>query len=277
MTGELVGDASAGADGGCRGPLDGRRIVVTRPRHQSSRLAERLEREGATTIVVPTIEIVDPVDGGAALRAAVAGIDAYDWIVVTSPNGAERLCSQLGGRVPDGPRLAVIGPGTAAVFARHHLEPDLVPDRFVAESLLEAFPAPGPTDGGRVLLARAAVARDVLPDGLRAMGWDVEVVDAYRTVPTVPDEHDRRRVRDADIVTFTSASSVDNWVAAFGSDDCPPVVACIGPVTAEAAGAAGLRVDVVPDDHTIDGLVDAIVGHVVDSAVDDAVPRLGRS
>ena len=174
------------------------------------------------------------------------------------------------------------------MLARHHLRIDLVPDRFLAESLLGVFPRPQPSDRGRVLLARAAVAREVLPDGLRAMGWRVDVVDAYRNVPVVPDELARRLVRDADIVTFTSASAVDNWVTAFGAEDVPPVVACIGPVTADAATAAGLHVDVVPADHTIDGLVDAIVDHVAsasdagaeatvgDSAADDAVPRLGR-
>lgn len=223
-------------------------------------------------MVVPTIEIVDPDDGGAALRAAVAALDTYEWVVVTSPNGAQRFCAELAGRGLGEVRLAVIGPGTAAEFAAHHLAPALVPDRFVAESLLEAFPAPDPEGHGRVLLARAAVARDVLPDGLRALGWHVDVVDAYRNVPVVPDDGERRGVADADIVTFTAASAVDNWVTSFGADSCPPIVACIGPVTAAAAAAAGLRVDIVPLEHTIDGLVDAIV----DSVADDPVPRLGR-
>lgn len=280
MTEERDGDRATGADRRPTGRLAGRRIVVTRPRHQSSRLAERLEREGAVAVVVPTIEIVDPDDGGEALRAAVAALDTYDWVVVTSPNGAQRFCAELGGRGLGDARLAVIGPGTAAEFAAHHLAPELVPDRFVAESLLEAFPVPDPDGHGRVLLARAAVARDVLPDGLRALGWRVDVVDAYRNVPVVPDEQARRRVADADIVTFTSASAVDNWVASFGTDGCPSIVACIGPVTAAAATAVGLRVDIVPDDHTIDGLVGAIVGHVAgqatDSVDDGPVPRLGR-
>lgn len=278
MSEEREDEAPTGADPRPSGRLAGRCVVVTRPRHQSSRLAERLELEGAIAVVVPTIEIVDPDDGGVALRAAVAELDTYDWIAVTSPNGARRFCAALDGSGLGGARLAVIGPGTAAEFVRHHLAPDLMPDRFVAESLLEAFPAPGPDDRGRVLLARAAAARDVLPDGLRAMGWRVDVVDAYRNVPVVPDAQARRRVADADIVTFTSASAVDNWVASFGTDGCPPIVACIGPVTAEAASAAGLRVDIVPVDHTIDGLVDAIVAHIAgratDSVAHDTVPRL---
>ena len=135
-----------------------------------------------------------------------------------------------------------------------------MPERFVAESLLEAFPLPH--DGRRrVVLARAEVARDVLPDGLAAMGWEVDVVPVYRTVPVVPTDAQRDAVRAADAVTFTSSSTVENWVAAFG-DLVPPVVACIGPVTADTARRLGLRVDLVADVHTVPGLVDALVAHV---------------
>ena len=108
------------------------------------------------------------------------------------------------------------------------------------------------------MIARAAVAREVLPDGLRAMGWEVEVVPVYRTVPAVPTDEQRAEVRGADIVTFTSASTVEQWMAAFGAELVPPVVACIGPVTADTARRHGLRVDVVADVHTIPGLVDAL-------------------
>lgn len=244
-------------------PLFGRRVVVTRPRHQASALADRLREEGAVTVDVPTIDIVDPDDGGEALRAAVAGLRSYDWVVLTSANGAERFCAQLrDARDLAGCRIAAIGPGTADVLLDHNLVADIVPERFIAESLLEAFPLPTSTDTGRVLLARAAVARDVLPDGLRSLGWRVDVVDAYRTVPVVPSDEQRERVRSADIVTFTSASTVENWVAAFGVDEVPSMVACIGPITADAAVRLGLRVDLVADVHTIDGLVDAVVERI---------------
>ena len=137
---------------------------------------------------------------------------------------------------------------------------DLVPERFVAESLLDAFPDP-PTDRtGRVLLARAAVARDVLPDGLRERGWDVQVVDAYRTVPVEVTDERRAPVAGADAITFTSSSTVEHFVAALGPDAAPRVVACIGPVTAATARDLGLDVTVQSDVHTIDGLVDALVG-----------------
>ena len=241
-------------------PLFGKKVIVTRPRHQSSVLADRLREEGAEALIVPTIEIVGPLDGGAALSAAVAQASSYDWVVLTSANGAARFCELLrDGRDLAGVKIAVIGQGTAEVLADHNLVADLIPERFIAESLLEAFPLPNDTDQRRVLLARAEVARDVLPDGLRDLGWRVDVVDAYRTIPAEPSDAERERIIGADIVTFTSASTVDNWVAAFGVDTLPKVVACIGPITADAARRAGLRVDVIADVHTIDGLVDALV------------------
>ena len=244
-------------------PLFGKSVIVTRPRHQSSMLADRLRDEGANALIVPTIEIVDPLDEGAALSAAVEQLPSYDWVVLTSANGAQRFCERLrDGRDLAGVKLAAIGPGTAEVLADYNLVADLVPERFIAESLLEAFPLPLENDQRRVLLARAAVARDVLPDGLRELGWRVDVVDAYRTIPVEPTDAERERIIGADIVTFTSSSTVENWVAAFGIDTLPNVVACIGPITADTARRAGLRVDVIADVHTIDGLVDALIDRV---------------
>jgi uroporphyrinogen-III synthase len=112
-----------------------------------------------------------------------------------------------------------------------------------------------------VLLARAEVARDVLPDGLAASGWEVDVVDTYRTVPATPDEAQLEALAEADAITFTSGSTVEHLVAAFGLERVPPVVACIGPVTAATARRLGLTVDVEAAAHTIDGLVDALVDH----------------
>ncbi len=256
-------------------PLFGTSVVVTRPAHQASGLTAPLRAAGAEALVVPTIEIVDPADDGVALRAALGDLDDVAWLVVTSANGASRVCAVLrDGRDLAGVKLAAIGPGTAEALARHHLVADLVPERFVAESLLEAFPlppAPGPDgapDGSRrrIVLARAEVARDVLPDGLRAMGWEVDVVAAYRTVPVVPSEEQRALVRTSDVVTFTSASAVDQWMAAFGPDLVPPTVACIGPVTADTARRHGLAVAVVADVHTVPGLVASLVAHVAEAA-----------
>ncbi|MGH9002491.1 MAG: uroporphyrinogen-III synthase, partial [Acidimicrobiia bacterium] len=138
---------------------------------------------------------------------------------------------------------------------RHGVRPDLVPDRFVAESVVEAFP-PGP---GRVLLPRAAVARDALAAGLDAKGWTVEVVEAYRTALAQPSPAALAAARQADAVTFTSSSTVTNYLAVAGEGPHPRVVACIGPVTADTARAAGLSVTVEAAEHTIDGLVAALV------------------
>ena len=185
-------------------------------------------------------------------------------MVLTSPNGARRLLDAVrdGGRdarafAQDG--LAAIGTGTAEVLASANLVVDLVPPRFVAESLLDAFPGSTGPAGGRVLLVRAAVARDVLPEGLRAKGWNVDVVEAYRTEQAPLTEEQAAAVATADVVTFTSSSTVTNFLTAMGDRAIPPAVVAIGPITAATAREHGLAVDVEAEIHTIDGLVDALV------------------
>jgi uroporphyrinogen III methyltransferase/synthase len=165
-------------------------------------------------------------------------------------------------RALGGVKVAAIGPATAQVLAESKLVADLVPPEYVAESLLAAIGAPA-AEGRRVLIARAAVARDVLPDGLAAAGWEVDVVEAYRTVRPEPTNRQRVELADADIVTFTSSSTVANFVTAFGLDAVPDIVACIGPITAATAREQGLVVDIEASVHTIDGLVDALLDFVV--------------
>jgi uroporphyrinogen-III synthase len=154
--------------------------------------------------------------------------------------------------------VAAIGPGTADRLAASNVVADLVPERFVAESMLEAFPS----GTGRVLLPRAAVARDVLPTGLEAKGWTVDVVEAYRTERVVPRPETLAAAAAADAITFTSSSTVTNYLAVTGESGVPPVVACIGPVTAATARAAGLTVTIEADVHTVDGLIDALVAWI---------------
>lgn len=245
-----------------RRPLFGRRVVVTRTRAQASALSRTLREAGAEPIEVPVIAIEDPADGGAALQSAVRVLASYDWVVVTSPNGAARMLAalseaELDARAFGSARVAAIGPATAAALAAGGVRADLVPERFVAESLLEAMAGAG--EPGRVLLARAEVARDVLPDGLRERGWAVDVVDAYRTVPAAVTDEQRAAIVGADVITFTSSSTVDRFVQAVGAGAVPPVVACIGPVTAATARAHGLAVDIEAEVHTVGGLVDALV------------------
>jgi uroporphyrinogen-III synthase len=192
----------------------------------------------------------------------VTRLGTYDWVVVTSPNGAARVGAALDGAGLDarafaGARVAAIGPATAAALRTIGVRADLVPERFVAESLLDAMAAgSGP---GRALLARAEVARDVLPHGLRDRGWEVDVVDAYRTVPATLTDEQRAAIQHADVITFTSSSTVDRFVEAVGAGAVPAVVACIGPVTAASARVHGLSVAVEADVHTVGGLVDALV------------------
>ena len=246
-------------------PLFGRRVVVTRTRRQASELSARLRAEGAEPIEVPLIETLPPRDGGDALSAACRALKSYEWVVLTSPNGAERLLSALpDARALGGVKVAAIGPGTASVLEAGNIVADLIPESHVAEGLLKAFP-PASVAPGRVLLARAEVAREVLPEGLRAMGWDVDVVAAYRTVPTEVDPEMRQAIAAADAVTFASSSTVDSFVGAVGVDAAPSVVACIGPITAATAGAHGLDVSVEADPHTIPGLVAALASYRWDS------------
>ena len=237
-------------------PLFGRRIVVTRAREQASELVDRLHSLGAETVELPAIVIGDPEDGGAALRGAALRVGHYDWVIFTSANAVSRFCAELhDARWLAGVRVAAIGPGTADALRRFGVEPDLIPEHFVAESLAEVFPF----GTGDVLLPRAAVARDVLPESLRAKGWRVHVVEAYRTRPAEPSASALAEAAKADAITFTSSSTVTNFVQVAGLDAVPPVVACIGPVTAATARDAGLTVDVVAEEHTIDGLLQALV------------------
>lgn len=249
------------------GPLAARRVVVTRAREQAAELVDELEALGVEVVLAPAIEIVEPSDGGAALRAAVASMQTDggsgvrpDWVVFTSANAVRRFCAQLSGETDLGPvRVAVIGSGTSAAATGAGLEVDLVPERFIAEGLLDVFPSPAP-GGGRVLLPRAEVARDVLPDGLREKGWTVEVVPAYRTVPAVVDDSVRETVARADAVCFASASSVSAFVDAYGAD-VPSVVAAIGPITAGRVRDLGLDVAIQPDEHTIAAMVEALADY----------------
>jgi uroporphyrinogen III methyltransferase/synthase len=216
-------------------------------------------------VALPVIAISDPADPR-ALEAAAGRVGDYDWIVFSSANAVDRFIGLLpDGRALAGVRLAAVGPATAAALAAHRLLVDLVPDEATAEGLLAALPA-APTGSadrpGRVLFPRAAEARDVLGPGLRATGWEVDEVEAYRTVTAGPadgvtDEVIQAAVA-ADVITFSSPSTVDRYVQLSGGR-VPAVVACIGPLTAEAARNAGLVVDAVAEEHTAAGLVAALV------------------
>jgi uroporphyrinogen III methyltransferase / synthase len=222
------------------GVLLGRRVVVTRAVDQASKLADRLRDLGATVVLAPTIRF-EPVP-------FVLPHD-LDWVVVTSPNGVAAL-ADLGTA-----RLAVVGPDTAEAAVAVGFTVSLVPPRSMAESLVEAF-ASGP---GRVAVVQADIARPVAVDGLRAKGWDVIAVTAYRTLgvdaePTMIDA-----IASADAITFTSGSTVRSFVTAYGVDRLPGNVISIGPVTTNACAELGISVTLTASEHNIDGLVAATV------------------
>ena len=243
-------------------PLFGRRVVITRAREQASALRDRLESLGAEVIELPSIAI-------APLPITLPDLDSVEWIVFTSPNGVEGFFERglgaagLDARSLHMTKIAVIGPGTADALTRRGLRADLMPPRFVAESLLDAFPVPTRA-GARVVLARAEVARDVLPVGLAGRGYDVEVLPVYRTVTATPAADDLARVRagDVDAITFTSSSTVTNFVAAVGPLDRMPPIVSIGPITSATARDQGFRVAREADPHDIDGLVAAVLAHL---------------
>jgi uroporphyrinogen III methyltransferase/synthase len=248
-------------------PLFGRRIVVTRAREQASALHAQLESLGAEVLELPAIRI-EPIE------FSMPDLDEYAWLVCTSVNGVIALFERglaprsLDARALGRIRVAAIGPGTAAELADRGITPDLVPERYVAEALVEAFPPPE-APGDRVLLARAETARDVLPEGLEARGYSVEVLPVYRTVRAEPDDAVLDSVRGGrvDAITFTSSSTVAGFCDLVGTAPDPqPTVVSIGPVTSDAARARGLRVDAEAQEHTIDGLVAALVLRLSPSA-----------
>ncbi len=228
--------------------LEGCRVLVTRER--PGELAEKLTERGATVIHVPLIAVHEPLDGGAALRDALSALQEYDWLMVTSPAGAERVASAAA--AAPGVRLATVGTATARTLAQRCGRPvDLVPAVQRADGLASAFTARAGSPQ-RVLLAQADIAAPTLADALRRGGHDVTTVTAYRTVPVEPD-HDA--VGGADAVLFASGSAVESWCRAFGADHVPPLVVVIGPTTAAAAERLGLKVSAVAADHSLDGLV----------------------
>jgi uroporphyrinogen III methyltransferase/synthase len=246
-------------------PLFGKRIVVTRAREQADALAARLHGLGADVAELPTIEI-RPAADFAPLDQAIAGLGCYDWLIFTSANGVRFFLERMDRSRADlrslRAQICVIGPATRAAVEALHLKVDLMGKEYVAEGLVEAFASEDLT-GKRVLLPRAAVARDLVPVELARRGARVDVVEAYRTA--IPDDTPARArelltaPRRPDCITFTSSSTVQNFVTTAGASALEGVrVATIGPVTSNTARELGIRVDAEAQPYTIDGLVNAI-------------------
>ena len=255
-------------------PLFGKSVLVTRPRDQAPDLSTLLAAYGAEPVECSTLEIVPP-ESWERLDKAIIELQAYDWLVFTSVNGVRFFMERLRAQRHDGRRLAglricCIGPGTAQELERYGIRADCIPVQFQAEGLVELMKQAG-VAGQRVLIPRAETARELLPQQLRAMGADVNVVTAYRAVsPTIDVEDLKARLRRHEIhyLTFASSSTVRNFCQLFDSQEelqqltKQSTVACIGPITAQTVKEEGLAIGVVASENTIPALVDSMVQHV---------------
>lgn len=251
-------------------PLSGRQVAITRARSQAGSFARRIEDLGGGVIEFPTIEILAP-ESYDPLDKAIEAIATYHWIIFTSINGVKHFWLRFQHRkrpVRDlkGIRIAAIGPETARALEAIDLRADLVPREYQAEAILEAL-KPDELRGKKILLPRAAQARDILPETLRGWGAEVDVVEAYRTIAGRADAASLKtllRAKKVDVITFTSSSTVHHFVRLFAGADMKELlartaVACIGPITQKTAEEKGIRVDIVPREYTIPGLTQAIV------------------
>jgi uroporphyrinogen III methyltransferase/synthase len=257
-----------------KAPLYNRYIIVTRARAQSSDFRAQLSDYGAHCIEFPTIEIVPPKTWD-ALDQAIKNIEEFDWVIFTSVNGVEYFFNRLEGlgrdvRALKDIKVGAIGPKTAKSISLRGIRPDLVPQEYRAEAIVEAFRDVKPNPN-RVLLPRAAKAREILPRELEKLGCHVHVVEAYRTI--IP-HYNKERVKktmeagQVDMVTFTSSSTVNHFFQMFQEEQGllrrwmkGVSVACIGPITAKAAENRGLKVHLTPSEYTVPALVKAIVDY----------------
>ena len=250
-------------------PLSGKRILITRAREQSAESASRLKRMGAEVVVFPTIEIVPPLrwDG---LDQAIDQIRSYYWIIFTSANGVHFFWQRLKEkdkclRLPSSLKVCAIGPATAKALKEKGGSVNYIPKEYIAEAILEGFEKMA-IRGRRILLARAKIARDVLPKGLKKMGAEVDVVEVYRTIKPKGGARKLRQLlteEKIDAITFTSSSTVNHFAELLKKEDLKTYlkgisIACIGPVTARTAKAWGIKVTIQPDEYTLPGLTQAI-------------------
>jgi uroporphyrinogen III methyltransferase / synthase len=251
-----------------RKPLFGRGVVMTRPREQTEEFAALLRAQGARIIHFPAIKIV-PADGWHDLDRAIGAISDYRWIIFTSVNGVGSFFRRLRERGRDlrdlkGIRICAIGPATAAAVENRGIRVDLIPESFISEGVIEAFRRES-IRGSRILLPRAETARDVIPGELTNLGATVDVVTVYRTVSSGRDSSELEKLMGegkVDVITFTSSSTVKNFVEIMGQGYSLPAgvkIACIGPVTAATAEKAGMKIDIMPETYTIPGLVEGMV------------------
>src|SRR5919107_738259 len=272
VVGNVVALREEGLDWDERRPLFGSRVVVTRARSQAGELSRDLEKLGAEVHEFPTIEINPPDDFG-PLDAAIHDLDSFGLIVFTSVNGVEAFLKRLQHHgldlraLPRDAKIAAIGPATAQRIEQAGLQVDVVPEENRGETLIEDLRRDSLV-GERVLIPRAKVAREILPERLRGAGAEVVVPPAYQSVPSSEGKEElsvRLQSGEIDCLTFTASSTVENFVEALGAEEAVRIlartrVACIGPITAGTARKHGLRVDAEAKEYTIPGLIEAVTG-----------------
>ena len=259
-------------------PLEGLCVVVTRTREQSDALVQPLEALGAEVLSFPVIEVVDPEDPG-PLDEAIHHLSDYDWLILTSTNGVDRFFARVANlRAPgadlaellSGVRVAAVGSATAGHLRHHGVEPDLVPVNYRAEGLVEALRETGLGAGSRVLIPRAAEAREVLPEQLASMGARVDAVDVYHLAPVKPDPAVLTRLNEGsiDVVTFASGATARHFVDIVKDAGLDPSavfsvskIASVGPVTSAGIHELGFEVDIEAPTSTMQSLVEEIAGH----------------
>jgi uroporphyrinogen III methyltransferase/synthase len=251
-------------------PLFGRKIVVTRPEDQAVGFIRTLSELGAECLLFPTITILPPATWN-ELDKAIKSLSEYDWILFTSVNGVKYFFKRLDFQKKDtrylnGINIGAIGPGTAASLMDKGINPDLIPDQYWAEGVVEGLKK-SLLDGKRILLPRPVIARDYIPKKLTESGAIVDVIEAYQTVKPDYSQHQLSMLfKDGviDMITFTSPSTVDNFLdllkgKSIFKELLKAKVACIGPITAQRAVEKGLKIDIVPDEYTMDALSKAII------------------
>src|SRR6185436_2686160 len=250
-------------------PVFGKRIVVTRATQQAQALSERLRELGAHVIEMPATQVARL--DLAPLRAAIRDLSRYQWLILTSQNAVAIFWEQLLGEGRDaralaGLKVAAVGPATAGALLEHGITVDVIPERFVAEGLLERMRERDDVARKRILYVTAEGSREVLPQGLREMGAEVEVLEAYRSIPDGAGAERLAKAIDGgklDLATFTSGSAVRGYIDAIGDDLARQVPAVsMGPQTSEALQQAGIEVKAEAKESTLDGLVSAVLSAV---------------
>ncbi|HSG41709.1 MAG TPA: uroporphyrinogen-III synthase [Anaerolineales bacterium] len=240
------------------------KVLITRPRAQADVFAEKLRSVGIEPVLFPVIEI-HPVENNTALENAIVNIQKYDWVVFTSVNAVDVFLQMVGGKHASPlHKIAAVGPKTAEALRKRDIEPDFIPDEYVSEVIMAGF---GDVKGKWILLPRAEIARKELPEAIVKAGGIPHEITVYQTLPAKVSKDELNTLKSGvDVVTFTSASTVENFVAltrqhGFDPLNLPnnPIFACIGPVTEQAAKESGFQKIVIAKEYTTDGMVNAII------------------